>query len=104
MSACSGQNYNFRCINVDFWRVFARVSPSRHKGALGGGGGVSEGQQFKSIGKISDWHHLWFMSADSSGNGHRLNAHRPSISQGHFWGRVRVSQIQKSEEAVKRLD
>ena len=40
--------------------VFARVSPSRHKGALGGGGGL-EGQQFKSIGKISDWHHLWFM-------------------------------------------
>ena len=25
MSACSGRNYNFRCINVVFWRVFARV-------------------------------------------------------------------------------
>ena len=26
MSACSGRNYNFRCTNVVFWRVFARVS------------------------------------------------------------------------------
>ena len=26
MSACSGRNYNFRCINVVFWRVFARDS------------------------------------------------------------------------------
>ena len=26
MSACSGRNYNFRCINVVFWRVFVRVS------------------------------------------------------------------------------
>ena len=26
LSACSGRNYNFRCINVVFWRVFARDS------------------------------------------------------------------------------
>ena len=26
MSACWGRNYNFRCINVVFWRVFARDS------------------------------------------------------------------------------
>ena len=47
------------------------------------------------------------MSADSSGNGHTLNTIRPSISQGALGGGgggVRGSQIQKSVEAVKRLD
>ena len=48
------------------------------RGALGGFLG---GQQFKSIGKLSDWHQLWFTSADSSGNGHRLNTIRPTIPQ-----------------------
>ena len=66
---------------------------SRHKGATWG---VLGGQPFKSLGKLSDWHHLWFTSADSSGNGHRLNTSRPSIPQGHLWGGgVRVSHIQK---------
>ena len=71
--------------------------PSRHKGGLGG-------QQFKSLGKMSngwtDWHQIWYTSADSSGNGHRLNTIHPSIPREHFRG----SQIQKSWEAVKRLD
>ena len=62
--------------------------PKRHKGAFGGGG--LGGQTFKSQGKLSngwtDWHQLWFTSADSSGNGHRLNASRPTIPQGAFWG------------------
>ena len=44
--------------------------------------------KFKSLGKLSndwtDWHHLWFMSAESSGNGHRLNTIRPTVPQGHF--------------------
>ena len=40
----------------------------------------------KSLGKLSDWHQLWFMSADSSGNGHRLNTSRPSIPKGAFRG------------------
>ena len=71
--------------------------PSRHKEALGG-------FQFKSLGKLSDWHQLWFASADSSGNEHRLNASRPSIHQGGIGGGVSVSQIQKCWEAVKRLD
>ena len=47
---------------------------------------VLGGQQFKSLGKLSAWHQLWFMSADSSGNGHRLNTNRPSIPQGAFRG------------------
>ena len=36
------------------------------------------------MGKLSDWHQLWFTSADSSGNGHRLNTSRPSRPQGAF--------------------
>ena len=48
------------------------------------------------MGKLSDWHQLWFTFADSSGNGHRLNTSRSSITQGAFGGGVRVSQIQKS--------
>ena len=56
---------------------------------MGGGGGLG-GQTFKSIGKLSnswtDWHQLWFTSADSSGNGHRLNTSRPKLPQGAFGG------------------
>ena len=48
--------------------------------------GVLGGQTFKGQGKLSngwtDWHQLWFTSADSSGNGHRLNTSRPSIPPG----------------------
>ena len=67
---------------------------STHKGDTCG---VLGGQQFKSHGKLSDWHQLWFTSAESSGNGHRVNAKRPSIPQVAFGGGgVRVSQIQKS--------
>ena len=68
------------------------------------------GQTFKSQGKLSngwtDWHKLWFRSADSSGNGHRLNTSRPSIPRGHVGGGggVRGSHLKKSSEAVKRLD
>ena len=57
--------------------------PSRQKGGtwcfLGG-------KQFKSLGKLSDWHYLWFTSADSSGNGNRLNISRPSIPPGGISG------------------
>ena len=58
--------------------------PSRHKG--GGHLCVLVGQQFKSIGKLSDWHQLWFTSEDSSGNGLRLNTSHPSIPRGHSKG------------------
>ena len=58
--------------------------PSRHLGVLGG-------QQLQNIRKLSDWHQLWWFiitSADSCGNGRRLNTSRPSISQGALgvWG------------------
>ena len=59
---------------------------SRHKGGGHLGRGGLEGQQFKSLGKQSDWHQLWFTSADSPGNGHRLNTSRPSIPQGALGG------------------
>ena len=53
-------------------------------------GGFLGGQQFKSMGKLSDWHQLWFTSADSSGNGHRLNTSRPPIPQGACGGGSKI--------------
>ena len=48
------------------------------------------GHKFKSLRKLSngctDWHRIWYTSADSSGNGHRLNTIRPSIPQGVLGG------------------
>ena len=77
--------------------------PSRHKGDTWG----FRGRTFKSLGKLSngwtDWHQLWFMSADSSGNGHQLNPSRPSIPQGALRGGGSGSPIQKSGKAVNRL-
>ena len=55
------------------WIYAKEIVPRDTRGSLGGLGG----QQFKTIGKLSDWHRLWFTSADSSGNGHRLNTSRP---------------------------
>ena len=62
---------------------------SRHKGSTGGGGG-GRGQTFKRLGKLSNgctyWHQIWYTSADSPGNGHRVNTIRPTVLQGHFGG------------------
>ena len=73
------------------------------EGISGGGGGVG-GHKSESLGRLSNdwtnWHQIWYTSADSSGNGHRLNTIRPSTLGG---GGVRGSQIQKSGEDVKRL-
>ena len=93
------------CRSIWEWIHATQIALSRHKGQLRG----FRGQTFKSLGKLSsgwtDWHQLWFTSADSSGNGHRLNTIRPSISQGSLGGGgFRGSHIQKSVEAVKRLD
>ena len=74
----------------------------------GGHLGVLGGQTFQSLEKLTNgwthWHQLWFTSADSSGNGHRLNTSRPTKPHGAFWGILGGSQIQLSGEAVKRLD
>ena len=64
------------------WIYDKQIAPRNTRGHLG----VLWGQQFKSIRKLSDWHQLWLTSADSSGNGHRLNTSRPSIPQGAFGG------------------
>ena len=63
--------------------------PSRRKGALGGGG--LWGQTLKVWGSCQTagpigTGQLWFTSADSSGNGQRLNTSRPSLPQGAFRG------------------
>ena len=70
------------------------IRPSIPQGALKGGLG---GHKFKSLEKLpngwTDWHQISYTSADSSGNGHRLNTIRPSILQGAFWASYR-KQIQ----------
>ena len=52
----------------------------------GGTWGILGDQTIKGQGKLSngwtDWHQLWFTSADSSGNRYRLNTSRTSIPQG----------------------
>ena len=90
--------------------IYAKQIALRDTRGTWRGGGLG-GQTFKSQRKLSngwtDWHQLWFTSADSSGNGHRLNTSHPSIPQGACrggGGGVRGSHIQKSWEAVKRLD
>ena len=64
-------------------------SPLNTPVGIWGGGGI-KGHKFKSLGKLSngciEWHRILYKSADSSGNGHRLNTRRPTIHQGHFGG------------------
>ena len=56
-----------------------QVAPQYPRGHFWGGG---IGHKFKSLGKLlngcTDWHHIWYTSADSSGNGHRVNTIRPT--------------------------
>ena len=84
-------NLAHMCNFIWEWIYAKKIATRDTRGALGGGG--LGGQQFKRLRKVSDWHHLWFTSADSSGNGHRLNTSRPSIPQGAFLRGGRVSQI-----------
>ena len=90
------------CRSIREWINAKQIAPRDINGALRG----FRGQTFKSLGKLSngwtDRHQIWFTSADSSGNGHRLNTIRPSIPQGVLGGGG--SPIQKYVEAVKRLD
>ena len=48
------------------------------------------GHKFECLGKLSngwtDWHRIWYKSTDSSGNRHRVNTIRPSITQGVLGG------------------
>ena len=60
--------------------------PTIPQGAFGGLGG----HKFKCLGKLSncstDWHHIRYMSADSSGNGHSYIQFAPQYDRGHFGG------------------
>ena len=54
------------------------------QGGISGGG--FRGSRIQRSGRLSngwtDWHQIWYTSADSSGNGHRLNTFRPSTLGG----------------------
>ena len=80
-------NLAHMCRLICEWIDAKQIAPRDARGTWGGGLG---GQQFQSLGKLSngwtDWHRIWYTSADSSGNGHRLNTIRPSIPQGHLGG------------------
>ena len=76
------------------WIYAKQIAPRDTRGALGGGS--LGGQPFKSIEKLSDWHQLWFTSADSSGNGNTLNTSRPSIPQGAFGGGLGCHKFKSS--------
>ena len=56
-----------------FWGGWGGGGGGGWVGWGGGWGGGLGGHKFKSLGKLSngctDWHHIWYTSADSSGNG-----------------------------------
>ena len=68
------------------------------------------GQKCKSLENLpngwTDWHQMWYTSADSSQNGHRLKTISPSIHQGAFGGGFRGKKFKSLEnfQSTKRLD
>ena len=65
------------------------------------------GQKCKSLENLpngwTDWHQIWYTSADSSRNGHRLKTISPSIHQGAFGGGglgVKNSKVWKIYQTV----
>ena len=83
------------------WIYAKQIAPRDTRGVLGCYS--LGGQQFKSMGKLSDWHQLWFTSADSSGNGY-IHAKQIALrdTRGALGG-FRGSNI-KSLKSVKPLD
>ena len=78
------------------WTYAKTISPSIPQGEFCG----FRGSKCKSLENLpngwTDWHQIWYMSADSSGNGHRLKQLAPRYTRGH-WGGVR-GQKKKSLE------
>ena len=66
--------------------VYIQDAPQYVRGHLGGGYRGSHIQKYWDA--VKRTHRLapliWYTSADSSGNEHRLNTIRPTIPQGHF--------------------
>ena len=55
---------------------------------MGGLGGQKCNKSLENLPNgCTDWHQIWYTSANSSRNGHRLKTISPSIHQGAFWGR-----------------
>ncbi len=92
------------CRSIWEWIYAKQIAPRYTRGTLGGFWGSNIQKSGEAVKRLTDWHQLWFASADSSGNGHRLNTSRPTIHQGAFWGGFKGSQIQMFGEAVKRMD
>ena len=67
--------------------------PLRHKVGTWSLGGKTLKSLEKLSNGLTDWHQLWFTSADSSGSGHRLNTSRPTIPQGAFGGGLGVHKF-----------
>ena len=71
-------NVAHMCRFIWEWIYAKPIEPQYTRGVLGG-------HKSKSLGRLSndwtDWHQIWYTSADSSGNGHRLNTIRPTT-----WG------------------
>ena len=74
--------------------IWEWICPSRHKVFF-------KCQTFNSLWKLSngctDWHNIWYTSAASSGNGHRINTICPTPQAAFRGGGVRGSQIQFCE-------
>ena len=90
MSACSGRNYNFLCINVVFLRVLCETAHPVAKSRTN----LAQIQE-KLPNGWADWHQIWHTCADSSGNGYMPNKLNLK-TQGGISGGFRGSQIQKS--------
>ena len=88
------------------WHTCADSSGNRHRlktissnRPKGGTWGVLGGQKCKSLENLpntwTDWPQIWYTSADSSRNGHRLKTISPSIHQGAFWWVLGVTHSTK---------
>ena len=71
-----------------------QFAPQYHRGHFVGFRGVTHLSLAKLPNRWTDCHQIRYTSMDSSGNGHRLNTIRPTITHGGMGG-VRGSTIQK---------
>ena len=82
-----------RCADLSGNGYTPNKLPLETQGGHWGGGGL--GGKNSSLGKLSngwtDWHQLWFTSADSSGNGHRLILELERIHQ--VTNTIRIANI-----------